>query len=80
LIWSVSSIIRQPISVFHILAMAASSRMSVVPWSARSEARSETASIAKVSAAIRPILFAIASCLPTAWPHWTRSAAQRREI
>ena len=48
--------------------------------SARSEPRSATASMAKMSAAIRPIFCAIASCLPTGWPHCTRSAAQRREI
>ena len=29
---------------------------------------------------MRPIFCAIASCLPTACPHCTRSAAQRREI
>ena len=45
-----------------------------------SEARSATASIAKMSAAIRPSFWAIASCLPIGWPHCTRSAAHRRAI
>ena len=45
-----------------------------------SEARSDTASIAKMSAAMRPSFCAIASCLPIGWPHCTRSAAHRRAI
>ena len=72
--------IRQPTSVFHILAIAASSRMSVPPRSAMSDARSATASMAKISAVIRPIFCAMASCFPIGWPHCTRSAAQRRTI
>ncbi len=44
------------------------------------EARSVTASIAKAVAAISAKSCAIASCLPTGWPHWTRSAAHWREI
>ena len=39
-------------------------------------ARSATASIAKVVAAMSAIMCAIASCLPIGWPHCTRAAAQ----
>ena len=41
---------------------------------------SATASIAKVLAAMAPIFWAIASCLPMGRPHCTRSLDQRREI
>ena len=36
--------------------------------------------MAKISAAIRPIFWAMASCFPIGWPHCTRSAAHRRAI
>src|SRR6476620_10744785 len=77
-ICSVSSTIRQPISVFHIFAMAASSRMSLFPRSASATVSSATASIAKVFAAINASFCAIASCLPIGWPHCTRSFAHVR--
>ena len=62
----------QPRSLFHILAIAASSRMSNLAWSDMFAASSATASMAKVVAAIRPRSCATASCLPMGWPHCTR--------
>ncbi len=47
--------------------------------SAIAEARSETASMANVVAAISASSCAIASCLPIGWPHWTRSFDQTRQ-
>ena len=49
--------------------MAASMRMSKVPASAITEDSSMTASMAKAFAAIRPSIWATASCLPTGAPH-----------
>jgi hypothetical protein len=69
---------RQPVSVFHILAIAASRRMSYLPRSASATASSATDSIAKVFAAMSAIFCATASCLPIGWPHCTRWLAQVR--
>src|SRR2546430_2684840 len=54
--------------------------MSELPGSAMEPTSSATASIANVFAAMAPIFCAIASCLPIARPHWTRSLAHTRAI
>ena len=58
--------------------MAASIRMSKLLASAMRAVRSTTASRANVLAAMVPSFWAMASCLPTGAPHWTRSAAHCR--
>ncbi len=69
-----------PVSDAHILAIAASRRMSKRPESAIVDVSSTSASMAKVSAAILPSFCAMASCRPTGRPHWTRLPAQSRSI
>jgi hypothetical protein len=43
-------------------------------------ATSSIASMPKADAAMKPIFCATASCRPTGWPHWTRSADHSRAI
>src|SRR2546429_5219825 len=71
---------RHPPSELYSLAIAASRRMSYPPRSAIAPHSSATASMANVFAAMAPIFWAIASCLPMARPHCTRSLAHWREI
>ena len=62
------------------MAIAASMRMSAFLSSARRLATSSMASRPKALAAMKAIFWATASCLPTGWPHWTRSARHSRAI
>ena len=57
---------------------AASMRMSALLSSARRLETSSMASRPKAVPAMKASFSATASCLPTGWPHWTRSAANSR--
>ena len=60
------------------MAIAASIRMSLRLSSAIREATSSIASSPNALAAMKATFCATASCLPTGWPHWTRSDAHSR--
>ena len=75
-----SSAICHAISEAHILASAASMRMSLRSSSASIPDRSTTASSAKVVAAMNAILCATAACSPMGRPHCTRSRDHSRAI
>ncbi|MDI2022259.1 hypothetical protein PJL18_02792 [Paenarthrobacter nicotinovorans] len=75
-----SSAILQLNSVDHSLASAASMRTSFWPASAISAESSNTASSAKVVAAMKAIFLPTASCLPTGRPHCVRALDHSREI
>ena len=62
------------------MAIAASMRMSFFLSSARRLETSSIASRPNALPAMKAIFCATASCLPTGWPHWTRSAAHSRAI
>ena len=73
--------IRHVASVAHSLHSAASSRTSAcLSRSTRLAASSVMDSIAKMSAAMRASLSAMAACLPMGAPHCMRSFAHAREI
>ena len=75
-----SSATSQAISLDHSLASAASIRMSWRPASASCADRSRTACWAKVVAAMKEILCAIAACRPTGRPHYREADAHSQAI
>ncbi len=79
-IWTSSSAISQAISEAYSLARAPSMRMSLRSSSAICEARSVTASRAKVVAAMKEILEPTASWSATGLPHCSRTADHSRAI